>query len=215
MLNWNDNTIQWYERSITLDSYAKDTINNIKDYITDKTVIDAGCGIGILSAMMADYATHVTGIDIQPESINYAKDKYQHIHNLDFCTGDLFDIEPDSTDVLACISVGSVLKNGTDILQIPRDHTIIVGSVKSQSMPKKKSNQDEQILIDSGIQYKKILTPTQFGQHFVDKTDARSFARQYNMDEEELLDSLVEIPGDYPLYMPNDKMLRVLIIPRP
>jgi 2-polyprenyl-6-hydroxyphenyl methylase / 3-demethylubiquinone-9 3-methyltransferase len=44
-----------------------------KTPLTGKTVIDIGCGGGILSESMAKLGAHVTGIDMSPGAINVAK----------------------------------------------------------------------------------------------------------------------------------------------
>jgi len=46
------------------------------DKISAKTVLDASCGAGYGSQMMARSAGHVHGIDISEESIRYAREKY-------------------------------------------------------------------------------------------------------------------------------------------
>ena len=55
-----------------------------------KRVLDAGCGAGYGSAELADVAESVTGIDIAPEAIAFARAHYER-PNLSFeeasCTG--------------------------------------------------------------------------------------------------------------------------------
>ncbi len=46
---------------------------NEKNPLAGKTVIDIGCGGGILSESMARLGAHVTGIDMSPGAINVAK----------------------------------------------------------------------------------------------------------------------------------------------
>ncbi len=48
-----------------------------------KRVLDAGCGAGYGSAELADVAETVTGIDIAPEAVEYARAHYA-LHNLSF-----------------------------------------------------------------------------------------------------------------------------------
>jgi 2-polyprenyl-3-methyl-5-hydroxy-6-metoxy-1,4-benzoquinol methylase len=48
-----------------------------------KRVLDAGCGAGYGSAELADVAERVTGIDIAPEAVEYARAHYA-LHNLSF-----------------------------------------------------------------------------------------------------------------------------------
>ncbi len=49
----------------------------------NRRVVDLGCGTGYGAAELARSATHVWGIDLSPDAILYASEKYQH-PNLDF-----------------------------------------------------------------------------------------------------------------------------------
>src|SRR5215831_13097507 len=42
-----------------------------------KRVLDAGCGAGYGSAVLAEVAEHVTGVDIAADAIEYARANYQ------------------------------------------------------------------------------------------------------------------------------------------
>jgi 2-polyprenyl-3-methyl-5-hydroxy-6-metoxy-1,4-benzoquinol methylase len=45
-------------------------------YARDKNVVDAACGCGFGTALMADVAKTVIGLDNSPEAIQYAQEKY-------------------------------------------------------------------------------------------------------------------------------------------
>ncbi len=50
----------------------------------DKDVVDAGCGTGNISEIMAQKAKRVHGFDASLNMINYAREKYDNIPNLTF-----------------------------------------------------------------------------------------------------------------------------------
>lgn len=62
-----------------------------KDFAAGKTVLDIACGEGYGSAVLAEVATRVYGVDMAPDAIAHAKAKYQR-SNVEFLTGRCADI---------------------------------------------------------------------------------------------------------------------------
>ncbi|MGM9959534.1 MAG: 23S rRNA (uracil(1939)-C(5))-methyltransferase RlmD [Erysipelotrichaceae bacterium] len=56
----------------------------------DEEVLEAYCGVGVMSLMAARRAKHVTGVEIVPDAIDNAKKnaRYNKIDNVDFVVGD-------------------------------------------------------------------------------------------------------------------------------
>ena len=54
--------------------------------VENKIVLDAACGEGYGSCMMAAKASRVYGLDINAETIEAAKTKYQEYQNINFLT---------------------------------------------------------------------------------------------------------------------------------
>lgn len=56
----------------------------------DEEVLEAYCGVGVMSLMAARKAKHVTGVEIVPDAIDNAKKnaRYNKIDNVDFVVGD-------------------------------------------------------------------------------------------------------------------------------
>jgi len=66
-------------------------------YVKGKRVLDAACGTGYGTRLLAQVADHVTGIDISPTAINHARKSYPAI-NLDFIECDVLALPfPDSS----------------------------------------------------------------------------------------------------------------------
>ena len=83
------------ERFIPNDTLLKDEIgyehlhryHSIAKLVKDKTVLDIACGVGYGSAIIAEHAANVTGVDIDKESIEWAKEQYVACSNLQFNYG--------------------------------------------------------------------------------------------------------------------------------
>lgn len=58
-----------------------------REFVSGKRVLDAACGEGYGSALLATAAAHVTGADISAEAIEHARARYQAA-NLEFVQGD-------------------------------------------------------------------------------------------------------------------------------
>ncbi|MGD8499074.1 MAG: methyltransferase domain-containing protein [Phycisphaerales bacterium] len=74
-------------------------------YVADKTVLDAACGTGYGSARLAEAgAGRVWGIDISPEAIAYARERYRAA-NVEFLMGDItcIPLGDDSVDIIVCL----------------------------------------------------------------------------------------------------------------
>jgi 2-polyprenyl-3-methyl-5-hydroxy-6-metoxy-1,4-benzoquinol methylase len=72
-------------------------------FCTGKDVLDAGCGVGYGTSFLAESASHVTGVDIDPESIAYAEQRYA-APNVAFLVGDLRALGLDAASFDAVVS---------------------------------------------------------------------------------------------------------------
>lgn len=84
----------------------------------DDTVIDVGCGNGALAYSLATTANaRVTGIDINRESIQKAREEYSH-PNLKFMTGDATkDIPSSEYDVVVLSNILEHIENRPEVLK--------------------------------------------------------------------------------------------------
>ena len=83
--NFLDDQKKWF-----LKLYGFSTEIELKKFLKDKIILDAGCGIGYKTSWIADLSENSTviGIDIS-DSINIAAAKYKEQENLFFVKGDI------------------------------------------------------------------------------------------------------------------------------
>ena len=80
--------------------------------VQGKTVLDAACGEGYGSALLATAATAVTGVDLSADAIRHASDRYQ-AGNLDFRASDCLDL-PFAADSFDCVVSFETLEHLAD-----------------------------------------------------------------------------------------------------
>lgn len=79
----------------------------LEDYAAGSTLLDAGCGTGLFSLMMAQEDFSVTGVDLAPRMVTAAQAAAQAMHLGDavrFVTGDIESVD-ERFDVTACFDV--------------------------------------------------------------------------------------------------------------
>lgn len=101
----------WYEH---LHRYAL-----ASTWCKSRRVLDAACGEGYGSALIASQADHVTGLDISASAIDHAKTRYQELGNLEFRTGDVSGLpfEDDVFDVIVSFETLEHLEAQKDMLR--------------------------------------------------------------------------------------------------
>lgn len=116
-----------------------------KDYVSDKTVLEIGCGEGYGSFYLASLAKKLIAIDYDKAIIDYAKSKYQR-DNLDFLAIDARGLKPlnDKFDVVCSFQliehiqdVKSLLENIENLL---KDTGIFICSTPNKKDASPRSN---------------------------------------------------------------------------
>ena len=72
-----------------------------RSWCGERTVLDAGCGVGYGTAHLAEVAASVVGVDRDEDAISYARERYAR-PNVEFRVGNLLDLDAagDSFDVV-------------------------------------------------------------------------------------------------------------------
>ena len=74
-----------------------------QQFVTKKRVLDAACGTGYGTQLLAQYAVSAVGVDISEEAIEYACEQYQS-DKINFCVASVEKLPfPDASfDVVVC-----------------------------------------------------------------------------------------------------------------
>lgn len=88
------------EKYIVAEHYQR--YHSVLELVKGKKVLDAACGAGYGSALMASKADKVIGIDISDEAIDFAKNNYQDIKNVEYKVASVekLPFEDNSFDVI-------------------------------------------------------------------------------------------------------------------
>jgi 2-polyprenyl-3-methyl-5-hydroxy-6-metoxy-1,4-benzoquinol methylase len=172
----------------------------VSQVVKNKIVLDLGCGSGYGSYILKNinHAKKVTGIDISPDAIDYAKKNYGN--NIDFQTGNVINLKniPNkSIDVITCFEVLEHIEKQNQILseikRVLKDKGILfISTPNILTYPK-------------GNKYHlKELSPTEF-KHLISK-----FFKNFNMYFQNFFFSEEVINSDYkkPIKISSEKLFQ-------
>ncbi|MDO5563725.1 MAG: methyltransferase [Eubacteriales bacterium] len=76
MFTWTKEMIEYYDREEKYDSYNRELSLFLYHFIKEKkTILDVGCGVGLLSINFEEYNFNVDMVDISKEAIDFVKEK--------------------------------------------------------------------------------------------------------------------------------------------
>ncbi|MCG1023137.1 class I SAM-dependent methyltransferase [Sutcliffiella horikoshii] len=107
---WNERADFWHENSenMWLHGSRKTIVPFIKQRLVEGShILDAGCGDGFGSLLLAENGFHVTGIDISEKMIERAKEKRVHKH-VAFQKGDLTALHMENASMDAIMAINSI-----------------------------------------------------------------------------------------------------------
>lgn len=81
---------------------------SVRELVRGKTVLDAACGEGYGSSLMASVAGEVTGLDIDGETVERARENYKDRKNLRFLQGSIASIPLEDESVDAVVSFETI-----------------------------------------------------------------------------------------------------------
>lgn len=102
------------------------------NFCRGRTVLDAACGEGYGSAMLAASAEHVTGIDVAAETIEHARTRYAKPGKLEFEVADCTNLpfEADSFDLVVSFETLEHLQQQAEMLaefrRVLRPHGLLI-----------------------------------------------------------------------------------------
>jgi SAM-dependent methyltransferase len=104
-----------------------------QEYCAGKRVLDAGCGVGYGSALLAEAAAEVVGVDVSSEAIAYARSRYAR-PNVEFRVDDLLAprLDDRSFDVVCALETLEHLADRDrflrEVVRVLRDDGVLVCS---------------------------------------------------------------------------------------
>lgn len=141
-LNWTG------ERLVENDHLGKGIAEHLHRYAIslklakNKRVLDIACGEGYGSNLIADYADHVTGIDISVEVVKHANEKYKN-ENLEYLVGSVLDIPLENSSIDLVVSFETIEhlnEHNEMIVEIKRvlkaDGILIISSPEKENYQK-------------------------------------------------------------------------------
>lgn len=121
----------------------------IAEHVQDKVVLDAACGTGYGSGMLAQYAAHVYGLDISAEAIAYANENYSQ-ENITFIQGGIekLPFEDNTFDIVVSFeTIEHVITEVQDVFLKEIKRVLKPTGFLVMSTPNKKTFTDERGLL--------------------------------------------------------------------
>ena len=89
----------------------------IKKKSLNKLVVDAGCGIGYGSYILADFVEEIIGIEINADAIKKAT-KYYNKKNIRFINSDIFKFQFTNSDLIVCFEFLEHIKEDEKLIKL-------------------------------------------------------------------------------------------------
>lgn len=101
-------------------------------------VLDVGCGPGVMTEVVLQRGGTFDGLDLSPEMISEAREKFGHLNDVNFAVGDIENIEAsdNSYDQLICMAVIEYLK-GPDRALAEMSRVLKPGGIAIITVPKR------------------------------------------------------------------------------
>ena len=235
LFHWSEKSIRWYQNAAMYGSYHKQLAKKIKPYIDPESrVCDLGCGVGYLTKELAPYVREITGLDSNPQAIDFLKKQIEleQLRNVEAVLADLEEANPPMVPydtIILCLFGG--LRTCYDKVSRWTSHKLIyISSVREDHAFKAghKLNSSEtaeetrDFLVEKGIPFQVEIVKLPFGQPLKTMDEAVEFVRHYDKTstKQEIYDYLNEKliirqeDKTYPFYLPNEKKLAVFVIER-
>jgi len=85
---------------------AKAVVNNVKDFVKDKNILEFGCGTGLVGINLAEYAKSVLGIDTSQKMVEKFNEKAKKLNlNAQAKVLDIFDINETFDVVISSMTI--------------------------------------------------------------------------------------------------------------
>ena len=230
MFVWTKESIRWYLRAGERTGYYRKLAGQLRNYIgPEDHVADLGCGLGQIDLEIASRAGRVTSVDTEEKVTEILKREADRkkLSNLTVRCMDWRELEEEFCDVLLLCSFGRIQEDLEDFLRLCRKRILFLRRSQREmergfAAPYHLENpveKEEAFAREAGLKTCVRRFQAEFGQPFSDMEEAVRFIRHYQvktggLSPEEYLRRHLEYKkdGKFPLYLPNEKEMYLLII---
>ncbi len=232
MFAWNAASREWYLRAALACNYHHALARALSPWLAPSdSVLEAGCGLGLLALETASLVHDVTAVDTDAAclALGLEQCRARSIDTVRFLQADVFDLRDDAAAdvVLACL-FGDPVADHARLQGLARRHVLWLtdtGRPGTSLVPghlrraKRPADMTAALLNRAGVAHTRQDLVLDFGQPLNDREEARAFVRHYSAREasDAELDAhldrlLVPFPGGG-LFLPHMKRLSLFVLP--
>ena len=228
MYTWDADRIRFYEDASERTGFYSCVTKLLYPALSrEKTICDAGCGLGYLSLHLAPYVKSVSAIDCNGDAIRVLKKNAETIPNIHPLSGRIEELPPRVPyDTMIFCFFGTIEETvriakaqcAGKAFSLKKNYSNHRFSVTHHSFGKNPVEHAEAFFTKHGISYDVRLFSIEYGQPFRTLADAFLFSSLYSRKEdadkvtkERLAELLIET-GDpfFPWYLPQKRDLGLL-----
>jgi SAM-dependent methyltransferase len=234
MLDWNEQTIEWYSRAVGASSFYSCLARQVRPYLNENdSLFDIGCGLGFLSTGLAPFVKKVTAVDINENAIDALLRRCleKGISNVEAVCADWNAWRPEKRcQVLVMSFFSGLLDNLEKLINLTERYLISILHWEQHShsfniapyldsQPRKCWESVESVepeLKQRGIPFMLKMVEGEFGQPFTTLEDAINFIKyHYKIRDEALISRYLErhlTVSSEGYYLPNRKKSGIFFI---
>lgn len=232
LITWNDKTTQWFEAASEYTGFHRKLTDHFLPHLQKRnSLLDLGCGAGMIDITLAPSFGSITCVDRSAEALSFLARiaRKRLADNIETVLSDAEDVEGRWDNVLM-VFFGPLEGKLPRFLALCEEALVAVvhadanGNLGPKAYQAGKCNtvaRTIETLNALGARYTLIEDAIEYGQPFASRAEAAEFVRAYSKNPPEMAveayldETLVKLEeGSYPLYLPNRKGLGIFIIRR-
>jgi SAM-dependent methyltransferase len=227
MVPWSQQRIEWYQRAVAYTHFDRLLADAIVPYLPKgETVCDLGCGTGYLAMELARRGYAATAFDANELTQDYVRQeaKRRGLPGLTPQRGSWFDLprEP-HWDHVVMVFAGHLDQDLSLFLSLCRKQLILVlkdgddSHVQADGVSLLKHVPAQQVEAQlGGYRYLSFDLKAPFGQPLKSEKECRAYLTAFGVDTHSADSALHRVQESddplYPLYLPNEKRMKLFVI---